>query len=217
VIRAKGRPVLRLVVGTADAAHLPGSRNYEKMLNAIMLPHEYEEVQGVPHNPFALYGGMGGMVGRRGLQIHTRCFAAAPGGADPSTSDGGAGIEDASAADASAPAGSGGTGAPADAGSTGGAPGSAGSGATGAVGGGSGGSGGSSPRGRSGGCVIVRNPPSAGEGLFAALASVVLAATTWRRSRRGRTPAGRRGASRWAPSSSRSTLPACGGTGAETK
>jgi enterochelin esterase-like enzyme len=142
VIRAKGQPTLRLVVGTADNAHLPGARKYEQMLMSIMLPHEYEELPGVPHNPFALYGGMGGMVGRRGLQVHTRCFAAAAGGsADGGASDGGTSPSDA--------AGTGGAGGAPDlgAGGAGGASGGAGgggagqTGATGGAGGGSGGAG----------------------------------------------------------------------------
>jgi enterochelin esterase-like enzyme len=187
VIRAKGRPALRLIVGTSDAAHLPGTRNYEKMLTAIMLPHEYEEVQGVQHNPFALYGGLDGMVGRRGLQMHTSCFAAAAGGANPTTSDGGAGIEDASAAEAGTPAGSGGTGDGAGtplvgAGGTSATGGTAGSGGTGGgvAGGGGGNDGtggmvGSAPRGRSGGgCTVMRHAPANGEGLFAALAALLM-------------------------------------------
>jgi MYXO-CTERM domain-containing protein len=111
VITAKGKVVLRLVVGTADGAHLPGCRNYEKMLMSINLPHEYEELAGVAHNPFGLYGAMGGVVGRRGLAVHTRCFAAVssptdggppsePGQPDAASvgEDGGASLDTASSA-----------------------------------------------------------------------------------------------------------------------
>jgi enterochelin esterase-like enzyme len=112
VITAKGQVVLRLVVGTADGAHLPGCRNYEKMLMSINLPHEYEEIAGVAHNPFALYGAMGGMVGRRGLAVHTRCFASASGAADsgapPEPDAGGSGGKDASTPPDTASSGSGG-------------------------------------------------------------------------------------------------------------
>jgi enterochelin esterase-like enzyme len=145
VIRAKGQPALRLVVGTADNAHLPGTRNYEKMLTSIMLPHEYEEVQGVPHNPFALYGGLGGMVGRRGLQMHTRCFAAGAGGADASVPGDDAAAGDAATAGANDGGGQGGAG-PGDEGGSGGSAGAPGGGASG-----NGASGGSSGQTGSGG------------------------------------------------------------------
>jgi hypothetical protein len=87
-----------------------------------------------------------------------------------------------------------------DSGGTGGAARSGGSGgrAAGGAGGGNDGSGGmvgSAPTGRSGGgCVVMRHPPADDQGLFAALASVLLAASILVRSTRGRTPAGRRGA-----------------------
>jgi enterochelin esterase-like enzyme len=82
IVRAKPTVALRVVVGTADGVHLPGCRSFEKMLMGINLPHEYQEVPGLAHNPFGLWGAMGGMVGLGGLAMHGRCFAGASSGSD---------------------------------------------------------------------------------------------------------------------------------------
>ena len=82
LIKARGEVVMRIAVGTADAQHYGPCQTYDKMLTSLMIPHEYETVPGVAHNPFNLWGAMGGMVGQRGLALHTRCFASLQADAD---------------------------------------------------------------------------------------------------------------------------------------
>jgi enterochelin esterase-like enzyme len=106
-IKARGEVVMRIAVGTADAVHFMPCQTYDRMLTSLMIPHEYEEVPGVVHNPFALWGAMNGMVGQRGLALHTRCFAHALADSDAgSAADAGmpndAGDEDGQAVDGGA-------------------------------------------------------------------------------------------------------------------
>jgi predicted esterase len=75
-IKARGQVVMRIVVGTADAVHFGPCHQYDQLLTSLMIPHEYQEIPGVPHNPFMLWGSMGNMVGEKGLALHARCFAA---------------------------------------------------------------------------------------------------------------------------------------------
>jgi enterochelin esterase-like enzyme len=98
-IKARGAVVMRLVVGTADAVHFAPCHAYDQMLTQLMLPHEYQEIPGVPHNPFALWGAMGNMVGDRGLALHTRCFAGALADADGGSTADAAPPNDAAVAD----------------------------------------------------------------------------------------------------------------------